>query len=108
MSKQLFRADQAGLIAELMKIVINFKYKAPLNPLSARKGNEDIKTHYKLEFADLLSPTSLYLDFWNFYLTSLFLHGKSSKKCNKRLNTKLKRRTEIKRLKTILGYKPSS
>jgi hypothetical protein len=115
MSKELFGKDQTGLIAELMKIVINFRYKTPLNPHSAKdmfksygKGNEDIKAQYKPTFADLLSPDSLYLDFWNFYLTNLFLHGKVSKKSNKRLNTKLKRRTEIKRLKKILGYKPSS
>jgi hypothetical protein len=115
MSKRLFRADQADLIAELMKIVINFRYKTPLNPDSAKdmfksygKGNEGTKAQYKPTFADLLSPDSLYLDFWNYYLTNLFLHGKLSKKSNKWINTKLKRRTEIKRLKKILGYKPSS
>ena len=102
MSKELFRTDQAGLIAELMKIVINFKYKNPLNPHSAKdmfkgKGNENIKTHYKPEFADLLSPTSLYLDFWNYYLTNLFLQGKPSKKSNKKLNTKLLMITEYKK-----------
>lgn len=115
MSKELFRTDQRSLIAELMKIVINFRYKTPLNPHSAKdmfksygNGKEDIKAPYKPTFADLLSPDSLYLGFWNFYLTNLFLHGKLSKKSNKRLNTKLKRRTEIKRLKKILGHKPSS
>lgn len=116
MSKELFRAAQAGLIAELKKIVVNFKYKKPLDPHSAKdmfksygKGNEDLKAHYKPEFTDLLSPTSLYLDFWNYYLTNLFVHGKpSNKKENKKLNTTVKRRTEIKRLKAILGYKPSS
>ena len=109
MSKELFRTDQTSLIAELMKIVINFRYKTPLTPDSA-KGmfKEDPKAHYKPTFADLLSPDSLYLDFWNFYLTNLFLHGKFSKKSNKRVNTKLKRRIEIKRLKKVLGYKPSS
>ena len=116
MSKELFKAEQSSLIAELKKIVINFKYKNPLNPFSAKdmfksygKGNEGLKAHYKPEFADLLSPTSLYLDFWNYYLTSLFVHGKASnKKGNKKLNTTSKRRTEIKRLKAVLGYKPSS
>jgi hypothetical protein len=115
MSKELFRTDQRSLIAELMKIVINFRYKNPSDPHSKKDmfkgygvGNEGIKDQYKPTYADLLSPDSLYLDFWNFYLTSLFLHGKLSKKSNKRLNTKLKRRTEIKRMKKVLGHKPSS
>jgi hypothetical protein len=113
---RLFTDEQSEQLVELMKVIINSKYKDPDNVPSIKERMKNFSSNrgsilenLKPGAYDINNPETRFREHWRNYVTYFGIHGvQKNKKGTKFHNTSAERTRDLKYLARYLGHNPTS